>query len=130
MLKKITFIVLLNLVVTILFSRPRSGSYIIEGTLFSLDGKTMKSQKIIYGNETIFTNNEGVFKIKVPWIYDDCEGYKKKKCNDLLNGSHIQLIVEGVRLYIKNKWIKYGIREKKSKVYKVKVYVPLIYRKE
>lgn len=130
MLKKILFTALLIFVALSVFSRPRSGAYILEGTLFSLDGKIMKSQKLIYGHDTIVTNDQGVFKIKVRWIYDDCRGYKKRKCNHLLNGAYVQLTVEGVHLYIKNKWIKYGLREKRNGIYKLKVLAPLIYRKE
>jgi len=127
---KTGFLGLLLLCITInLYSRPRSGVYYIEGVLLSLDGRTMKSEKVIYGNDTLVTDSSGKFTIKITWVYDDCRGYKKKKCNNLINGTHVFIIARGKHIYIKNKWRKYGLKRKGNSKYKIKVVTPLVYLK-
>lgn len=105
-----------------------NGEYTVELKLLNLDNQPLQNYMVIFECDTFFTNRDGVVIFSVKW---QCfyEKYKKryfKKRNNFLNGKYLQIVFSNKeKIFIRNKWRKYGLNcKQKNCVYKKTIKIP------
>lgn len=115
MRKLIAFTILFFAFATTLFGKGCSGTYFIKGKAYAADKTVLKNDTLTlkFGDEiqTIVTDNEGNFKIRLHWS-NACPSNRSKeqhkRDNEKLNPPFIYISRAGKEIKLENNWEKYA----------------------
>jgi len=107
--------------------RPRFSAYEVKGRMFNtVTKKTISNSLFLVNSDSVFTDSLGFYECSIGYVSGLCRGgltrLQIKKLEALINRTHIDFQYKGQKIFVKNKWKKYGLKNnnaKKPKVHKV-----------